>query len=93
MSRSERRGAGAAVGLRRSLLSALLGAALAGCASAPRQAAPVPAAAPDAPREWSGRFSTLIETALPGGRQDAAAGRTGPARTRHDAEETELGEP
>jgi hypothetical protein len=25
--------------------------------------------------------------------QDAAAGRTGLARTRHDAEETELGEP
>lgn len=75
MSRSERRSRRTAGLRRRSVLGVLVGAALAGCASAPRTAGPVIPAPPDAPREWSGRFSTLIETAQPGGRQDAAAGR------------------
>lgn len=73
MSRSDRRLASR--GRRRLAVAALLAAALSACATAPRPAAPPPVAVPDAPREWSGRFSTLLESSQPGGRQDAAAGR------------------
>lgn len=51
----------------------LVAALAAGCASVPPD--PPPPAAPGAVRDWSGRFSVTLQADLPGGRQDAAAGR------------------
>lgn len=50
----------------------LAAAALAGCASTP-PAPPRPA--DGSQRDWSGRFSVVLDSRVPGERQDAAAGR------------------
>ncbi len=69
MWRSERRVAG------RVLAALALGAAIAGCAT-PQPAPPLPQpAAPDAVREWAGRFSVVSQQAVPGANQDTGAGR------------------
>jgi outer membrane biogenesis lipoprotein LolB len=52
-----------------------LGATLAGCAVAPPAPIASPAPAPEAVREWAGRFSVVQQSAVPGANQDTGAGR------------------
>jgi outer membrane biogenesis lipoprotein LolB len=61
---------------RRSLTRFALGLAIAGLAGCATVAPPpTPPTAVDGPRDWTGRFSVTLASDLPGGRQDAAAGR------------------
>jgi outer membrane lipoprotein LolB len=79
MWRSERRTAAAGLGLvriRRTAAAAVLvtaALAAAGCAVTPP--APPVVAPSESVREWAGRFSVVIDAAVPGGNQDTVAGR------------------
>jgi hypothetical protein len=74
MSRSERR---APAGIRGLAAVLAVPVALGGCAIAPPVPEPGPSApaAPQAVREWAGRFSVVSQPSVPGANQDAGAGR------------------
>jgi outer membrane biogenesis lipoprotein LolB len=74
MSRSEPRARPGARGFAAALA---LPVVLGGCAIAPPAAVPEPSApaAPQAVREWAGRFSVIAQSSVPGSNQDAGAGR------------------
>lgn len=63
----------ARAGQRRAAVGALVAALwIAGCATSPP---PPPASSEPGARDWAGRFSVIVDSAVPGERQDAAAGR------------------